>query len=148
MKLGDLICKDSVCFIETDGVDETIKILVEKACEKGWVKNRDIFEKAVLEREKLVSTGIGFGISIPHAKLTDIDNFFIVVGLSKKGLDWDAIDRKPVRAVFLIGGPEGQQTKYLKMISKLILLIKKEERRNEIFSAKNEQEFIELFEKF
>lgn len=148
MKLGDIICKDSVCFLKTDNVESTIKELVGKAWEKKWIKNRESFEKAVLEREKLVSTGIGFGISMPHAKLSDIDDFFIVVGINKDGLDWDAIDRKPVRVVFLIGGPEEQQTKYLKIISKLILLIKKAERREELFNAGTENEVIDIFDRF
>ena len=88
---------------------DTIKVLAEKAIELGVVKREDEFEEAILSREELVSTGIGLGISIPHAKMNSIEKFFVILGICKNGLDWDSVDRKPVRAVFMIGGPEAEK---------------------------------------
>ncbi len=148
MKLGEIIVEENVIFLDTLEMKDTIKLLIDKAYEKGKIADKKNFEKAVLEREEIVSTGIGFGVAIPHAKLNNIKEFFIIVGITKKGLDWDAIDRKPVRAVFLIGGPEGEQKEYLKIISKLILLIKNGDRREKLFQATNEKEIIEIFQNF
>ncbi|MGM0509204.1 MAG: PTS sugar transporter subunit IIA [Fusobacteriota bacterium] len=148
MALNNLINKDSIVFLETSEMKDTIDKLVNKAYELGKINNIKEFENAVLEREKIVSTGIGFGIAIPHSKMDNINDFFIIVGKNKKGLDWDAIDRKPVSTVFLIGGPNGQQKKYLKLIARLTLLIKNEKRRKKLFESETAEEIIKIFEKF
>lgn len=146
--LNKFIKKENIIFLETGEVKESINSLIEKAYDLGKIKNKENFKEAILEREKLVSTGIGLGVAIPHAKLEEIEDFFIIVGINKEGIDWDAIDRKPVSAVFLIGGPNGEQNSYLKIISKLILLIKNESRREVLFNAAKAEEVEEIFSSF
>lgn len=148
MSLNELLTEEAVVFLKTNEMKDTIKSLAKKAYELGKIKDLNEFEEAVLDREKIVSTGIGLGIAIPHAKLKSIDDFFIIVGKAKKGLDWDAIDRKPVSTVFLIGGPDGYQKKYLKLLAKLTLLIKNDNRRKILFESEDAKEIITLFEKF
>ena len=148
MELKKLISKDGIVFLESSEMKDTVNILTQKTYDLGLIKDKNGFENAILAREELVSTGVGMGISIPHAKLKEIDNFFIIVGIAKNGLDWDSIDRKPVRAVFMIGGPDGSQQDYLKLLSKLILLLKNDERRSSLFSASNEEQVPALFAEF
>ena len=109
MNLNELIKPDSIVFLETVEMKDTVKMLASKAVELQMVSEKENFEDAILSREELVSTGIGLGISIPHAKMKSIEQFFIILGICKNGLDWDSIDRKPVRAVFMIGGPEEEK---------------------------------------
>jgi len=71
----------------------------------------------MLEREKIVSTGIGMGVAIPHAKLTSVEDFFIAIGILSKGVQWNALDGGPVRLIFMIGGPDDKQTAYLQILS-------------------------------
>lgn len=146
--LNKLITQKDIVFLETAEMNQTLTDLAEKALELGKISDKDNFLDAVLAREELVSTGIGFGVAIPHVKLPDINEFFIIVGISSKGIDWDAIDREPVSAVFLIGGPDNDQKKYLQIIAKLMLLIKKPERREKLLSATEAINVVELFEKF
>lgn len=78
---------------------------------------------ALLEREKLGSTALGGGVAIPHARLDLIKKPLIVIGISKKGLDFDSLDGEPVYVVFLILSPrddEGQHLKILANISKIL----------------------------
>jgi len=149
-KLADLIKKENVIFLNTDDMEDTIEILVENAFNSNEIKDKKLFITAVLEREELVSTGIGLGVALPHAKLSEIEDFFVIVGINKNGIDWDAIDRNPVGIVFLIGGPEkdDSQKEYLKIISKLMLLIKNKDRRLMLLNAESEQEIVNIFEKF
>ena len=74
----------------------------------------------------------------------------MVVGINKEGIDWDAIDRNPVGIVFLIGGPEKEdsQKEYLQIVSKLMLLIKNKERRVMLLNSETAQEVADIFEKF
>lgn len=136
-----------VCFLDLSTRDEAIRALVESLDRAGKLKDKERFFSAILEREKIVSTGVGMGVAIPHAKLEGYDDFFIAVGLQqKRGIDWNALDAAPVRLIFMIGGPEDRQTDYLHILSKLTMAIKDEERRKKIFKAKTPEEVISLFE--
>ena len=149
-KLSDLIKKENVVFLETIDMIDTIEVLTENAINNQKIKDKESFKNAVLEREELVSTGIGLGVALPHTKSKDIEEFFIVIGINKEGIDWDAIDRNPVGIVFLIGGPEAEdsQKEYLQIVSKLMLLIKNKERRISLLNSENAQEIADIFEKF
>ena len=148
MNLNELIKPDSIVFLETVEMKDTVKMLASKAVELQMVSEKENFEVAILSREELVSTGIGLGISIPHAKMKSIEQFFIILGICKNGLDWDSIDRKPVRAVFMIGGPEEEKKEYLRIMSKLILIMKNEERRNKLFLSNSKEEAADIFKEF
>ena len=149
-KLADLIKKENVVFLETPDMADTIEILTENAINNKKIKDKENFKNAVLEREELVSTGIGLGVALPHTKSKDIEEFFIIVGINKEGIDWDAIDRNPVGIVFLIGGPETEssQKEYLQIVSKLMLLIKNKERRMSLLNSETAKEIADIFEKF
>lgn len=149
-KLSDLIKKENVVFLDTPDMTDTIDILVENAVKNKKITDKENFKNAVLEREELVSTGIGLGVALPHTKSKDIEEFFMVVGINKEGIDWDAIDRNPVGIVFLIGGPEKEdsQKEYLQIVSKLMLLIKNKERRVMLLNSETAQEVADIFEKF
>lgn len=150
VELKRFIKDETVVFLDTIEMQDTVYQMVKKAKEEGYIEEEAKFLEAVLEREGLVSTGIGLGVAIPHAKLEGIKDFFVIVGINKEGLDWDAIDRNPVGAVFLIGGPdrEGAKKEYLKIIAKIMLLIKNETRRNSLLNAENVTEVVTLFERF
>lgn len=136
-----------ISFLDACERDNAIQHLVDMADQIGILQDRDTFYQAILERERIVSTGIGLGVAIPHAKIKSNPSFFIVVGIQKNtGIDWSALDGAPVRLVFLIGGPDNRQTEYLKILSHLTLAIKSEERRKKMLQAKTAQEVIDLFQ--
>lgn len=133
--IHDYVRPEQIVFPETASRDETLDALVDVAAAAKLVEDVDAFRKAIHEREKLVSTGIGLGVAVPHAKMPSIDDFFVVVGILRKEVDWDAIDRKPVRLVFLIGGPTDDQQTYLQILSKIVLLTKSPRLRSALLSA-------------
>lgn len=126
--------------------DEVIEILVEELNSAGVLLDKQAFYQAILDREKVVSTGIGMGVAIPHAKLSSYDDFFISIGILKEGVNWNALDGSPVRIVFLIGGPDDKQTQYLQILSNLTLAIKDEERRRRMLDLTEVKDIIRLFE--
>ena len=105
------------------------------------------FYNAIIKREQIVSTGIGMGVAIPHAKLEDFDHFFLAVGIQKvkEGIEWNALDGASVRLIFMIGGPADQQTEYLKILSCLTAAIKDETRRKHILSADSTDQVVTFF---
>lgn len=135
-----------VVFLNVDTRDEALAQLVTKVAETGTIRDKAVFYHAIVEREKIVSTGIGMGVAIPHAKLPNYDHFFIAIGISQKPIDWHALDGGPVRLIFMIGGPDDKQTEYLQILSTLTQAIKDEEKRKKLLLSNNSQATIELFQ--
>ncbi|HTZ38749.1 MAG TPA: PTS sugar transporter subunit IIA [Syntrophales bacterium] len=96
--------------------------------------------EVLLEREKLGSTGIGDGIAIPHGKLKGLDSLVISFGRSREGIDFDAIDGKPVYLFFLLMAPESSTGQHLKALAKISRMLKDQEFRSSLLSAKNAEE--------
>lgn len=134
-----------ILFLNATSQEEVIKALVDQIATTDLLKDRDRFYKAICEREKLVSTGIGMGVAIPHAKMGEFDQFFIAIGILGKGVDWKALDHSPVRIVFMIGGPDNKQTEYLQILSQLTLEVKNEKIRKKMLTSNSKEDIISLF---
>jgi PTS system nitrogen regulatory IIA component len=80
--------------------------------------------KVLLEREKLGSTGIGDGIAIPHGKLREVQDFLLAFGRSSQGVEFNALDGKPVYLVFLLIAPENSIGVHLKMLARVSRILK------------------------
>lgn len=135
-----------VLFLDEKEKYTAIERLVDLLDEKGKLADKDSFHSALLEREKLVSTGIGIGVAIPHAKMPGTSHFFIAVGIQRgEGIDWNAIDGSSVRLIFMIGGPDNRQTEYLKLLSQLTLIVKDEQCRKRLLRSTSAREVIDIF---
>ena len=134
-----------VVHLKVDDRDEALSSLIQLLDMEGKLLNKEAFHQAILERERIVSTGIGMGVAVPHAKLSGYSTFFIAIGVHHKGIPWDALDGVPVRLVFMIGGPDDKQTEYLQLLSRLTLAIKDEERRKKILQLNQPEDIIALF---
>lgn len=146
MAISNYLDERLVLFLNASSRDKAIEQMIERLEKAGKLKNAKIFHEAILEREKIVSTGIGLGVAIPHAKLQGYDEFFIAIGIQgKHGIEWNALDNSPVRLIFMIGGPENKQTEYLKILSHLTMAIKNEERRKKLLKAYDAKDVIALF---
>ncbi len=136
-----------VLFLQEDTRDAVLERLVDALDKAGKLRDKALFHQAIQEREKIVSTGIGIGVAVPHAKQEGYDDFFIAIGIQKRqGIEWNAIDGAPVHLVFMIGGPDNRQTEYLKILSRLTVAIKDEERRKKLLAATTPAQVIALFE--
>lgn len=124
-----------ITFFKARDRDDAIYRLVELCHDKGVIPATEPFLNKIQEREKIVSTGIGMSVAIPHAKLPHFDDFFIAIGVLERGVNWQALDGHPVRLIFLIGGPENKQPEYLKILSHLTNLIKSETLRKKMLTT-------------
>lgn len=142
--LADYLSSQRILFLNTTTREETLHALVDVAYKDGVVVKPQEFYQALLRREQIVTTGIGMGVAIPHAKLENLEDFFIVMGILHHGVDWQALDRAPVRLVFMIGGPDNKQKEYLHILSALTAALKDEDRRKKILQAATTQEVLNL----
>ena len=112
------------------------------------VTDFEMFEQAIFDREKIVSTGLGMHTAFPHVKISCIPEFFITIGIVSKGVDWDSLDGLPAKIIFMIGGPDGQQNHYLGILSKLSLIIKNQKTRTKLLLAESSEDVLEIIRKF
>jgi len=148
IKISKYLDANLVTFLNVATRDAALLAMVDTIEASGKLRNKETFYQAISEREKIVSTGIGMGVAIPHAKLSDYDDFFIAIGILQKGVDWNALDHTPVRLIFMIGGPDDKQTEYLQILSSLTLAIKDEERRKKMLTLNSPHAIIDLFKEF
>jgi PTS system nitrogen regulatory IIA component len=148
IKISKYLDPRLVAYLDVDTRDEAIKELVKLIHKTGRLQDQHAFYEAIIERERIVSTGIGMGAAIPHAKLSAYDDFFIAIGVIRKGLDWNALDGSPVRVIFMIGGPDDKQTEYLQILSSLTQAIKDEQIRKKMLTLNSPEDMIELFKAF
>lgn len=144
-KISDKLDSNLVLFLDVETREEALYAMVNMVHKAGKLGNKEVFYDAIIEREKIVSTGIGMGVAIPHAKLSSYDDFFISIGILRKGIDWNALDGRPVRIIFMIGGPDDKQTEYLQILSSLTQAIKDEQLRKKMLTMNSPFDIIELF---
>jgi PTS system nitrogen regulatory IIA component len=97
--------------------------------------------KAVVEREQVLSTGIGHGIAIPHAKVSTIQDLQLVAASSPRGVPFDALDGEPVRLFFLLIGPESAAGQHVKALSRIARLVRRESVRDALLQADSPEAF-------
>jgi PTS system nitrogen regulatory IIA component len=145
IRISKYMDPELVAFLDVQSRNEALHSLIDLLCATGKLHDRNSFYKAIMDRENIVSTGIGMGVAIPHAKLASYDDFFIAIGILQKGIEWKALDEAPVRLIFMIGGPDDKQTEYLQILSSLTMAIKDEERRKKILTLNSKTAIIQLF---
>lgn len=146
MRISDYIDPELIAFLDVDTRDQAIDSLIDILERNEKLPSKEQFRKAIFYREELVSTGIGMGVAVPHAKIPGLTQFFIAIGIQqKKGLEWNALDKTPVRFIFMIGGPDNKQSEYLQILSLLTSAIKEPELRKRLLKAAAAGEVLEIF---
>lgn len=126
--------------------EEALKELVELASRSQLVKDSDQLYKDVTDREALVTTGVGYGVAFPHAKTQATKGIVIAFGRSASGIDFDAIDGKPVTLFFLIAAPEDAIGAHLNVMARLSYMMKIEENRNKLTEVSSPDELFSVID--
>jgi PTS system nitrogen regulatory IIA component len=105
---------------------DAIRELIHKAPVFEGLGCRDQLEEAVVQREKILSTGLGRGVAVAHGTTDMIDDIIIALGISEQGIDFDSFDNSPVHLLFVITNPPGRQMEYLVALSTVTRLVRDE----------------------
>ncbi|MAG55825.1 MAG: hypothetical protein CMJ83_06005 [Planctomycetes bacterium] len=133
MDITQLITADRIVNLNKEATKEAaIKTLVRCLSKTKFVSKEKELAKAISDRERILSTGIGQGIAIPHAKIPTVSGFVAALGISKNGVPFDSLDGKPANVIVMIAGPEGQNEEYLRILARFTSILKPEETRNRI----------------
>jgi len=119
--------------------------LVEHFVEAKFLRNQTIALEMVHRREQLGSTGIGHGIAIPHGRTTAASEVMIAFGYSKSGVDWQAMDGKPVHLIFMVlAPPQELNNRYLPILGRLVEVLSEPQQRDKFHSVTTYSDFINL----
>jgi fructose-specific phosphotransferase system IIA component len=138
MDLADILSKEQIITdLKATNRWEAIDELVQNLVSTGKIKleHQPSIAAVVKKRESSMSTGIGFGIGIPHASTDLIDEVVGALGRSRKGVNFDALDNQPVNLVMLFLVPQGQFQKHLHTLANLAKLLHNAEFRQALEQA-------------
>lgn len=122
-------------------IEELVDILVSN----GKIKDRERFLAAVLERERTRTTGIGYGLAIPHAKTDAVDDLVIAAGKPSEPIDFDSIDGKPVYFIVLMGSPPDQSGPHIQAIARISRLMTTTSFQESIKNATTPRDILQAF---
>ena len=138
MKIYEILKKESVIAdLLGDNKVEVIKEMTQCLKKNNFIKNDQALFETLMEREKLGSTGIGENVAIPHGKSDEVREILTVLARSKTGVEFEALDKKPVHFVCMVIAPAHSTGQHLKVLARISRIFKNQVLREEIMKAGN-----------
>ena len=147
MKICDILRKDKIVpSLKGTTKTEVINELIDLFKDDERVTNIENMRVAVHDREKIMSTGVGKGFAIPHAKTASVTDIVAAFGKLDNPIDFQALDGQPVNLVFLLVGKENLVGPHIKLLSRISRMMNKDEFRESLAKAATVDEIFTLFD--
>ena len=147
MRLHDLLDESAVKLgLESLDKEECFEEMVDLLVRNGRIADREGALEAILEREVEQTTGIGKGIAVPHGKHPAIDNLVAALGVSEKGIEFDASDGEPVHLVFLLLAGDGAAGPHLQALAEIGHLATTPGFYKRMIAAETSQEILDILD--
>ncbi|MFQ6114611.1 MAG: PTS sugar transporter subunit IIA [bacterium] len=144
MRLKDILTEDRVRIpLENTEKEKIIQEMVELIDKSNKLRNKSQILKAVLDREAVMSTGVGDEVAIPHGKADGVEDIVAALGITKEPVDFKSLDDRPVRLVWLLVGPHDKTGPHLKALSRISRLMHKKEFRERLMRTRTPKEMID-----
>ena len=144
-KIKDVLSVERVCYLNGRTKKDVLIEMIDLLMTTSGIEDKAEFASAVFQREELMSTGIGFGIAIPHVRLESVKSLVMAVGVSKEGInDYESLDDKPVHIVFMIAGKLGQHAQHLRLLSMISSMMKNQDVRDKLMAENSLDELYEI----
>ncbi len=149
MKLSELFSADNIVVdLEPSEKDTLLEAMVSILDEKGYVKDRGQVTRDLKEREKVMSTGIGNGVAIPHAYTDGVERLVASFCRTKSEVDFEALDDNPVDLFFIILGPKESRRDHIKILAKISRLLNHSDFRQDLREAADAEAVLNVFKRF
>jgi fructose-specific phosphotransferase system IIA component len=146
MKNSDILTENLVATgLAGESKKEIIDAMIDLVATSPKVLDREKVRKAIFEREEIMSTGVGNGFAIPHGKTDAVTDIVAAFAVTASPIDYQSLDEKPVRLVFLLVGKDNLVGPHIKLLSRISRLMNKEEFRKRLLELKTPQEILEAF---
>jgi len=147
MKISDFLKEEKMILdLKASSKKEAIEELASFLGNAKEIVNPNLFLSDVFEREEVGSTGVGNHVAIPHARTDSVNDFVVAFGRSNDGVEFDSLDGKPAKLIFLMGTPKSKGLNgYLMILANLTRLLNKADFRKTLELASSPKEIIEAF---
>jgi PTS system fructose-specific IIC component len=146
MKISDILTEQTIITgLEGRTKDDIINTLVDLVGRSPKVTDKEKVRTAIFDREKIMSTGVGNGFAIPHGKTDAVSDVVAAFGITAQPIDYQSLDEKPVRLVFLLVGKDSMVGPHIKLLSRISRLMNKEEFREKLLLAPTSRDVLETF---
>jgi fructose PTS system EIIBC or EIIC component len=125
--------------------EEVINAIIDVAASQDRVLDKEKVREAIFEREKIMSTGVGSGFAIPHAKSDAVSDIVAAFAVTAQPIDYQSLDDQPVRIVFLLVGRENMVGPHIKLLSRISRLMNNEDFRKRLLDASTPADILEIF---
>jgi mannitol/fructose-specific phosphotransferase system IIA component (Ntr-type) len=143
VKIQDILQKNGILTnLESTDKPEILTQMAKYLATLYDIKDQDHIVRKILDRETEMSTGIGLGIAIPHARVEGVDKVYMVAGRSVKGIEFNAIDEQPVHLLFMMLSPANASSQYTNILSSLSRIMSYEEIRNSLIESDDAEKFL------
>lgn len=123
--LPDVLPRDRVVMLDVASKDATLNALVDVLAGAPEVGDADDLRREIFHREALMSTGIGFGVAVPHVRLASVKDLVMAVAVTRQGLtDYTSLDDTPIRIVCMVAARADQHAEYLRALAAVSALLK------------------------
>lgn len=148
MKICNILSVEKIIpEFEVESKDEIINQLIDLIGKDENVSEVETVRKAVLDREKIMSTGVGKGFAIPHAKTDGVKNIICGFARTSNPIDFEALDGEKVNLVFLLVGKDDMVAPHIKLLSRISRMMNNDEFRENLSKTTSAEEIYELFKK-
>lgn len=145
LKLIDLLPERVIASdLKAENKEDVLRELVGLLFQEDKIKDQEKALEVLLDRERLGSTGVGYGVAIPHGKYNDIENLIAAFGRSRNGIDFGSVDHKPVHIFFLFLAPDNAANLHLRVLARSCRLLKKDTFREALMQAENAAEILKI----
>jgi mannitol/fructose-specific phosphotransferase system IIA component (Ntr-type) len=149
MRIRDLLNDDNVV-VSLNGRKKSavISSMLDLLADNPDVVDPAGVKSAVLAREELMSTGVGKGLALPHAKTTGVQKTIAALAVTSRPIEFDAADGEPVRIVFLLVGPPDAKSNHVRILSRISRLMNREEVRSGVLACESPRELLDLIDRY
>lgn len=145
MRIQDFLQKNAILNnLEASNKTELLTQMAKYLASLYDIKDPALVVQKILDREVEMSTGIGYGIAIPHARMDGIDRVYMIAARSVKGIDFNAIDEQPVHLFFMMLSPANASTQYTQILSSLSRIMSYEEIRKGLIETDDPEKFLKV----
>ncbi len=146
MKITDILNADNVRVnLAGTSKEEILNSLIDLAAQSSHVTDVEKMRKAIFDREKIMSTGVGSGFAIPHGKTDAVSNIVAAFATTEAAIDYQSLDEQPVRLIFLLVGRDTMVGPHIKLLSRISRLMNKEEFRKKLLVATDVDNLLQTF---
>jgi fructose-specific phosphotransferase system IIA component len=146
MKISDILTDDLVVTgLQGKTKDDIIDAMIDLVAVSPKVLDKEKVRKAIFERERIMSTGVGNGFAIPHGKTDAVTDIVAAFAVTAEPIDYQSLDEKPVRLVFLLVGKDNLVGPHIKLLSRISRLMNKEDFRKRLLTQQTSREIIDMF---